>query len=162
MPIGFATPPNAVVVDEGERRFITGPFDSGPTMLVSPSCAIAAQGIELPAGAYAHPARIIVPLRPLEELLESGAIPQTNLPNLRQDRLRNYLYLPKSPFLVESVGLLYMPVTMHHDVIAKQRIAQLTGTAHWHLRAKLMVFAGGFLVDPSNFGSAPSPQERTS
>lgn len=160
VPIGFATPPDAVVVAEGNRRFITGPFEAGPAMLISPSCAIAAQGPNIPSGLYAHPARIVMPIRPLDELVASGAIPEHNLGLVREDRLRNYLYLPAGRDLPESAGLLYMPVTLHHAVIAHDRVAQLTGAAYWHLRTKLMAFFGGFLVHPSEFGEVPESAAR--
>lgn len=161
VPIGFAAPPDAVIMAEGERRFITGPFDTGSAILLSPSCAIAAQGAPSP-GAYAHPARILAPIRPVTELLGSGAINEDNVGNLRADRLRNYLYLPAHDEMDESAALLYMPITMHHDVIAPNRVKQLTGAAFWHLRVKLMVFFGGFLLDPSELGLVPDPQKRTS
>ena len=155
-------PPDAVVIDEGERRFVSGPFDATPAMLISPSCLIAAQGSNVPAGTYAHPARTLIPIRPIESLIEASVVTEANLGNLRADRLRNYLYLPPGPAWPESAGLLYMPITMHHDVIADRRVAQLTGTAYWHLRVKLMAFAGGYLLDPSELGPIPAPQERKS
>lgn len=62
----------------------------------------------------------------------------------------------------ESAALLYLPVTVHHDVIAHDRIAQLTGAAFWHLRVKLIAFVGGFLLDPSELGDIPHPHERRS
>jgi hypothetical protein len=160
VPFGFVAPPDAVVVDEGLRRFITGPFDAGPAMLISPSCAIAAQGPDLPPGSYAHPARILIPLRPVADLLDARAVNDENLGMLRADRLRNYLYVPEGPEWPESAGLLYMPITMHHDVFAGDRVAQLTGVAYWHLRVKLMVFFGGFVVHPDELGPPPAPQDR--
>lgn len=162
VPIAIAAPPDAVVMDEGNRRFVSGPFDSGPALLLSPSCAIAAQGPHVPPGRYAHPVRTLAPVRPLDELIAAGAIAETNLGNLRADRLRNYLYLPKSPYGPESAALLYMPVSLHHDVIADYRIAQLTSAAFWHLRIKLMAFVGGFLLDPAELGELPPDQQRTS
>lgn len=162
VPIAVPAPPDAVFVDEGNRHFLSGPFDAGPAMLISPSCAIAAQGSVVTAGAYAHPARTLIPIRPVDELLEAGAIPDRNLGLLRADRLRNYLYLPAGPAGPESAGLLYMPITVHHDVIAEDRVAQLTGAAFWHLRVKLMAYAGGFLLDPAELGEPPAPHERTS
>lgn len=160
VPVAIPAPPDAVVIDEGERRFVSGPFDAGMAMLVSPSCAIAAQGSSVPAGSYAHPARTLVPIRPVEELVAAHAVPDDKLGHLRADRLRNYLYLPPHPDWVESAALLYMPLTVHHDVIAQDRIAQLTGAAYWHLRVKLMAYFGGLLVDPSELGEIPDPQER--
>jgi hypothetical protein len=160
VPIAIPAPPDAVVMAEGERRFVSGPFDAGPAMLISPSCAIAAQGPTIPPGSYAHPARTSVPIRSVDELVEAGAIPERNLGNLRADRLRNYLYLPAVQDWPEGAALLYMPVTVHHDVIAQDRVAQLTGAAFWHLRVKLMAFVGGFLLDPSELGDVPEPHER--
>jgi hypothetical protein len=162
VPIAIPAPPDAVVIAEGERRFVSGPFDAGPAMLISPSCAIAAQGPTAPAGSYAHPARTLVPICPVEELVEAGAVPEQNLGHLKADRLRTYLYLPASSDRPEGAALLYMPVTVHHDVIAQDRVAQLTGAAFWHLRVKLMAFVGGFLLDPSELGDVPAPHERKS
>ena len=162
VPLGFPAPPDAVVLIDGERRFITGPFEAGPAMLISPSCSIAAQGPDAKAGTYAHPARIMVALRPLNDLQEAGLITDSNLGHLRADRLQNYMYLPAGPGWPESVALLYMPITIHHDVVAEDRAAQLTGTAFWHLRMKLMAYFGGYVVYPEQFGPAPEPRARVS
>jgi hypothetical protein len=162
VPLGFASPPDAVVMGEGERRFITGPFDAGPAMLISPSCAIAAQGAQMKEGMYAHPARIMAPIRPVTELLEGGAVTKQNVGLLRADRLINYLYLPASDDRPEGAALLYLPITVHHDVIRGDRTAQLTGPAFWHLRVKLMLFYGAFLLDPTELGDPPEPTSRTS
>lgn len=162
VPVGFPSPPDAVVVIEGERRFVTGPFDAGLAMLISPSCAIAAQGADANPPAYAHPARIMVPIRPVADLLSQGAVTEKNVGMLRVDRLLNYLYLPATDTWPESAALLYMPITMHHDVIANDRRAQLTGTAFWHLRIKLMAFYGGYLIHPDEFGPVPEPAARVS
>lgn len=160
VPFALPAPPDAVVIDEGERRFVSGPFEATPAMLISPSCSIAAQGRDTPADAYAHPARTLIPVRPLEELVANEAIPESNLNHLRADRLRNYIYLPAGLSLPESAGLLHMPISMHHDVIAESRISQLTGQAYWHLRVKLMAFFGGFLLDPSELGGTPAATDR--
>jgi len=160
VPLAIIAPPDAIVIEEGERRFVTGPFDAGPAMLISPSCAIAAQGRGAEAGQYAHPARILVPIRPLEQLVDAGAIPSDNVALFRADRLVNYFYLPEGPEWPESAGLLYLPMTIHHDVIVQDRAVQLTGPAFWQLRYKLMAFIGGFKVHPDEFGPAPGPGER--
>ncbi len=158
VPLAVPAPPDAVLRVEGERRFLSGPFEAGPALLISPSCTIAAQGGA--PGTYATPQRTLVPIRPLKELLTNAAISEENLGNLRSDRMRNYLYLPSSSKFEESVALLYMPITVHHDVIAKERFAQLSGAAYWHLRVKLMAYAGGFLLDPAEFGPVPADQQR--
>lgn len=162
VPIAITAPPDAVVMAEGERRFVSGPFDAGPAMLISPSCAIAAQGTTGASGAYAHPARMLIPIRPVGELVAAGAVGEHNLGNLRADRLRNYLYLPATEHYPESAALLYLVITMHHDVITQDRVAQLTGAAFWHLRVKLMAFFSAFLLDPGELGDIPDPHQRAS
>lgn len=94
-------------------------------------------------------------------MLAADAVSEANLGLLRADRLVNYMYLPEGPEWPESVALLYLPTTMHHDVIAADRAAQLSGAAFWQLRYKLMAFIGGFKVHPEEFGPAPGPGERT-
>lgn len=160
VPLGIIAPPDAIVIEEGERRFVTGPFDAGPAMLISPSCAIAAQGKDVEAGQYAHPARILVPIRPLEQLVDAGAIAGDNVGLFKADRLVNYLYLPEGPEWPESAGLLYLPITIHHEVIVQDRAVQLTGPAFWQLRYKLMAFFGGFKIHPDELGPVPGPGER--
>jgi hypothetical protein len=162
VPIAITAPPDAIVMAEGERRFVSGPFDAGPAMLISPSCAIAAQGTTGASGAYAHPARMLLPIRPISELVAAGAVVEHNLGNMRADRLRNYLYLPATKHYPESAALLYLVIAMHHDAIAQDRVAQLTGAAFWHLRVKLMAFFGGFLLDPSELGEIPDSHQRIS
>jgi hypothetical protein len=158
VPLAVPAPPDAVLRVEGERHFLSGPFAAGPAMLLSPSCTIAAQGGT--PGAYATPHRTLVPIRPVRELIDDGAISEENLGNLRSDRMRNYLYLPTSSKFKESAALLYMPITVHHDVIADDRFAQLSGVAYWHLRVKLMAYAGGFLLDPAELGPVPADEQR--
>lgn len=162
VPFAIVAPPDAVVMIEGERRFVTGPFDATPAMLISPSCAIAAQGQDMASGQYAHSARILVPMIPLEVLIEAKAIPEHNVGLFRADRLANYLYLPEGPSWPESAALLYMPITMHHDVIAADRATHLSGAAFWQLRYKLMAFFGGFKVHPEAFGPVPAASGRSS
>jgi hypothetical protein len=111
------------VVDEaagrGGRRFLSGPLEFGPAMLITPSCSLGAQG----AAGYGHPVRTLVPVTPLAELIDRGVVKETALADLRRfDHLINYMYLP--PLEVEeldfsmpaSVALLYMPVTLHHAI----------------------------------------------
>lgn len=162
IPIGMVAPPDAVVLDDGAQRFVTGPFGAGPAMMISPSCTIAAQGSEGGDGQYAHPARTVIPVRPLESLTDAGVITGDNVGHFRADRLVNYLYLPEGPNWPESAGLLYLPMSIHHDVIEGERVAQLTGEAFWQLRYKLMAYYGRFKVDPNAFGKTPGPAARSS
>jgi len=103
----------------------------------------------------------MVPIRAVAELVEAEAIPEANLGLLRADRLRNYLYLPAGGGLTqESVGLLYMPLTIHHDVIAQNRTAQLSSAAYWHLRSKLVAYSTGLVIPSTTFGAIPPDTER--
>ncbi len=54
-----------------------------------------------------------------------------------------------------------MPVTVHHDVIASERRAQLTGAAYRHLRVKLIAYNTGLVIDPDVFGEPQGDTDRT-
>lgn len=159
---GFPSPPEAVALHDGERRFISGPFDVGPAMLITPTCNMAAQGGEGEPATYAHPIRTLCPIAPLSTLKQSEMITDKNEDSFRADKIRYLFYLP--PFVgieEESAALLYLAITVHHDVIAEERIAQLTGEAHRHLRIKLMAYHGSYLLDHNELGPAPSFEDRT-
>src|SRR5881392_3380217 len=56
VPLAYPLPADELVVDEasgGSRRFLSGPLEFGPAMLITPSCSLGAQGV---AG-YGHPVR---------------------------------------------------------------------------------------------------------
>ena len=63
----------AAVEEEGHgaRRFLSGPFEVGLAMLVTPTCSMRAQGAP---DRYAHPVRSLVPLGPFEELVGAGLL----------------------------------------------------------------------------------------
>lgn len=159
---GFPSPPEAVALHDGERRFISGPFDVGPAMLITPTCNMAAQGGEGETATYAHPVRTLCPIVPISRLRESGMVTEKNEGNFFADKLRHLFYLPPlREGEEESAALLYMSITVHHDVIAEERVAQLTGEAHRHLRIKLMAYQGSYLLDHDELGPAPSFEDRT-
>ena len=132
VPLAYPMPADELIVDEGEgggsRRFLSGPLDFGPAMLITPSCSLGAQG----AAGYGHPVRTLVPLIPLAELVARGVVKESALADLRRfDHLINYMYLPPLDVeelefsMPESVALLYMPVTLHHAFLEGQRVSQL-------------------------------------
>jgi hypothetical protein len=152
VPLGQPWPPNAVDHKQGSRKFISGPFEAGFGLLLTPTCSMAAQGVP---GAYAHPNRTLAPVLPLSRLLDEGAIKRTAVADLRRfDHLVNYLYLPAiaEPEMPESVALLYAPITLHHDYLSDdRRVAQLSEEALVHLKRQLVLFYGGQLFSHSVF-----------
>lgn len=102
MPLAYPLPADELAVDEesgGTRRFLSGPLEFGPAMLITPSCSLGAQS----TGGYAHPVRTLVPVLPLEEVVARGVVKETALDDLRRfDHLINYMYLP--PLEVGGLG----------------------------------------------------------
>ena len=39
VPLAYPVPPDAIAMREGKRVYLSGPFDAGHAMLVTPSCA---------------------------------------------------------------------------------------------------------------------------
>ena len=94
VPLAYPLPAHELVVDEayaGRRRFLSGPLEFGPAMLITPSCSLGAQG----AAGYGHPVRTLAPVVPLSEFVVRGVVKKTALADLRRfDHLINYMYLP--------------------------------------------------------------------
>jgi hypothetical protein len=154
VPLAYPLPANELLVDEaeggGSRRFLSGPLEFGPGMLITPSCSLGAQG----AAGYGHPVRTLVPLIPLAELVGRGVVKETALADLRRfDHLINYMYLPALDVdelefsMPESVALLYMPVTLHHAFLEGQRVSQLAYRGAQQLQRKVVWFYSGWLED---------------
>lgn len=153
VPLAYPMPADELAVDEqrgGGRRFLSGPLEFGPAMLITPSCSLAAQG----TAGYAHPVRTLVPVIPLARLLEGGIVKETALADLRRyDHLINYMYLPPLDVeelefsMPESVALLYMPVTLHHAFLEGQRVSQSAYRGAQQLQRKLVWFCSGWLED---------------
>lgn len=165
VPQAYPLPADEVILEEGatkhdgiRRRFLSGPFDAGFGLLVSPTCAMWAQGVE---GEYAHPVRALLVVRPVEDLMASGALTEDNRALTRKyDNLINYMYLPalEEVGLPESMAFLYMPVTLHHDLIDGQRVAQLGPEAVLQLHRKLVWHATSLQVPREDF----RPEDRAS
>lgn len=45
VPFAFPWPTDTVLVGEGDRVYVSGPFDTTPAMLLTPTCTMAAQGV---------------------------------------------------------------------------------------------------------------------
>jgi hypothetical protein len=142
IPLGYPFPPEAANHKAGKRKFISGPFEPGFGMLLSPTCSTLAQGEE----GYAHPVRMLAPVLSVEHLVKAGAVKEASLPDMRiYDHLINYLYLPpiEKQNFPESLALLYSAITLHHDYLEERRIAQLSKPAAIHLKYKLAALFGG-------------------
>jgi hypothetical protein len=133
----------------GKRRFLSGPLEFGHAMLITPTCAMSAQG----ASGYAHPIRTLVVVRPVADIVGRGILSSGQADDLRhRDRFGSYMYLPPIAHeeLAESVALLYYPVTLHHDFLEGNRVTQLAYEGARQLQRKLGVFYAGFEVDRSD------------
>jgi len=155
VPLAYPLPADEIVEDEdesyGNRRFLSGPFEVGLAMLVTPTCSMRAQGAP---DRYAHPVRTLVPLRPFEDLVEAGLLDDSKSGLARKrDSLINYMYLPESEELglSESLALLYMPVTLHHEFLEGQRVTQLAVEGARQLHRKLVWFSSSLLLDRATF-----------
>ncbi|QEC48811.1 hypothetical protein FSW04_15320 [Baekduia soli] len=154
VPLGYPSPALEIAVeevDESARAFLSGPLSFGPAMLITPTCSLRSQT----AGRdYAHPVRTLVPLRPVQELMEAGILdPSKRGLAERRDSLINYMWMPPLPDvgLEESMALLYMPATLHHDMIADRRVSQLTRDASSQLQKKLAWYSTSMLLERSDF-----------
>ena len=153
IPLAYPLPADEIVEEEGHgsRRFLSGPFEVGLAMLVTPTCSMRAQGAP---DRYAHPVRSLVPLRPFEELVRAGLLDDSKAGLARKrDGLINYMYLPASEELglPETLALLYMPVTLHHEFLEGQRVTQLTVEGARQLQSKLVWFASSLKLDRPTF-----------
>lgn len=161
VPLAYPVPADAIAVEaeveddsepqETARLFLSGPLDFGPAMLITPTCSMRSQtaGRE-----YAHPVRTLVPLRRVVEFVDLGILDaaKRGLADGR-DSLINYMWIPgdSEVGLEDSLALLYMPVTLHHDMVVGQRITQLTYDATSQLQKKLAWHATSMLLERADF-----------
>jgi hypothetical protein len=153
VPLAYPLPADELIVDEergGHRRFLSGPLESRPAILITPSCSLG----RTMRGGCAHPVRTLVPVVPLAELVERGVVKETALDDLRRfDHLVNYMTARRSRSTSsssrhpESVALPYMPVTVHHAFLESQHISQLAYRGAQQRQRKLVWFYSGWLED---------------
>jgi hypothetical protein len=90
VPLAYPMPAGELMIDEeegrGSRRFLSGPLEFGPAMLITPSCSLAPQR----EAGYSHPVRTLVPALPLDGLVEQGVVKERAVDDLsRFDHLIN-------------------------------------------------------------------------
>ena len=106
---------------------------------------------------YAHPVRTLVPILPMARLVKQGLLDASKVGLAEKyDGLINYMYLPRHDptGMPDSMALLYMPVTMHHDIIDGQRTTQLGVDAARQLHRKLVWFQTSWLEPRATFEPA--------
>lgn len=151
VPLGYPWPPDAVTHSAGNRKFLSGPFEPGFALLLTPTCSMIAQGAQ---GGYAHPVRMLAPIVALADLVDKSVVKAGSVDDLRRyDHLINYLYLPPivASEFPESLALIYSAVAVHHDYLEERRIAQLSEIAAVHLKYKLTALYGGSLFAHEDF-----------
>jgi hypothetical protein len=157
VPLAYPTPAAEIAIEDTDtpeetaRTFLSGPLEYGLAMLISPTCSMRSQT----AGRdYAHPVRTLVPLRPVTELTDMGILDRSkrNIAEKR-DSLINYMWIPDNDTLgiPESLALLYMPVTLHHEMLDGLRVTQLAHDATCQLQKKLAWHATSVLLDRAEF-----------
>jgi hypothetical protein len=149
VPLAYPIPPDTILDDErfgGARRYLAGPLEYGRALLITPTCNMRSQGAA-PGTDYAHPVRTLVPLVPLDEgLRQALKIDDSKYGMLKKyDELLAYMYLPAAAGLgvPESLAFLYMPITLHHDMVVDQRVTQLAAEGARQLHRKLVWFISG-------------------
>lgn len=154
VPLAYPSPAHEIAVeavDETARVFLSGPLDFGPAILVTPTCSMRSQ---TSGRDYAHPVRTLLPLRTVRELEDIGPLDaaKRGLAESR-DSLISYMWIPgdRSVGVDDSLALLYMPVTVHHEMIAGNRMTQLTYEATSQLQKKLAWYATSVLLDRADF-----------
>lgn len=151
VPLGYPWPPDAVDHSDGNRKFLSGPFEPGFGMLTTPTCSMAAQGAP---GKYSHQVRMLAPVLPLDRLVDENVVKAGAIDELRKfDHLANYFYLPPiaDAGMPESLALLYATITIHHDYLKDRRVAQLSEQAEVHLKYKLSAMFTGFRFSHADF-----------
>jgi hypothetical protein len=152
VPLAYPVLGASVVDEGGSRRFISGPLEPGPAMLITPTCQMTAQGT---TGGYAHSVRTLVPILSVDELLEAGVLKQSALDQARRyDDLHNYMYLPAlAGAIPESMALLYMPVTVGHSLLeaAAYRRYQLRLEGARQLQRKLTLMSTSLVIPRAYF-----------
>ena len=113
-----------------------------PGMLINYTSTMLAQPPGPPSDTstgYKIHSRILVPIVPLDLLRELGVSDEIVSGVVGKDLRLPYMYLPPlvDAWEKKAVALLYRPFTVHHELIAPNRVMQLTWPATVHLQLKL-------------------------
>jgi hypothetical protein len=130
-------------------KHFVGEIAVGYGLLITPTCDM----VEQREGGVAHPFRTLVPVVPLEFVVEQTQAVAGSEKLLRsRDTLHPYMYLPALPGVLEqeSVACLFRPGLVADDFLSAppRRVAQLQPEARRHLKVKLAAYWGRVVVDP--------------
>lgn len=150
--IPFTLPPTGIFVDEEHEpaQHYLGEIEFGYGLLISPTCDMYETGP--PNIRLAHPFRVLVPILPLEEVVEHTSTVERSVNLLRShDSLHAYMYLPPlDGHFGESVACLFRPTSVSDGFLREppRRVSQMGPEARRHLKVKLAAYWGRVKVDP--------------
>lgn len=138
--------------DDLPSKHFLGEIVFGYGLLITPTCDMAEQHGTSPA---AHPYRVLVPVLPLDLVVEQTAAIGKSLSLLRsRDAITPYLYLPPLTGIFESeqVACLFRPTLVSDELLREppRRIAQLQPIARRHLKVKLAAYWARAAVNPDD------------
>jgi hypothetical protein len=113
----------------------------------------------------AHPFRVLVPVVPLDLVIEQTGALQNSAGLLRgRDTITPYMYLPplSGVFGSEQVACLFRPALVSDDLLRdpSRRIAQLQPPARRHLKIKLAAYWGRVAVGPDELALHERDEEQ--
>jgi hypothetical protein len=150
--VPFHAPPTEIyVAEEAQEQHYFGQIGWGFGLLISPTCDMHES---IDPQRIAHPFRVLVPILPLDEVVEQTRSVEESVGLIRSgDQLHAYLYLPPlEGFFRESVACLYRPTVVTEDFLAEppRRIAQMQPEARRHLKVKLAAYWARVRVEPDD------------
>lgn len=146
VPCGYPSSAQDLADVPGARRlFHSGPLPAGFALLITPSCSMGGESGMDGSITYDHPVRSLVPVLPIAQLEALEVLNDQRIDAARRhDDLINYIYLPAHgpSGMPESLGLLYLPISLDHDLLIATgiRVAQLAQEGARQLARKLAWF----------------------
>ncbi|MCW3050226.1 MAG: hypothetical protein JWO74_4510 [Solirubrobacterales bacterium] len=145
--VPFGDQPTHVVAEDredGVTKHYVGEVAFGYGLLITPTCDMVDQH---ESGQISHPFRVLVPVVPLDHVLENVADVDRNVGLLRgRDALTAYVYLPALDGVLdgEHVACLFRPALVSDELLREppRRVAQLQPEARRHLKIKLAAYWG--------------------
>jgi hypothetical protein len=137
--------------DATSKHFL-GEVAFGYGLLITPTCDMAEQHS---TGQVAHPYRVLVPVIPLDLVVQQTAAIEQSIGLLRsRDTITPYMYLPPLPGLFESeqVACLFRPTLVSDELLRDppRRVAQLQPHARRHLKVKLAAYWARVALNPDD------------